>query len=133
MKLRRSRSYRRGRIEIIPMIDVMFFLLVTFMLASLSMQSLNSLTVNLPQGDAPNLQHKEPVTMTVTKESQIFLDKTPVTLATMAFVLKSMLSSADRGVVVNADSAAPEGTVVEAMLQARRAGVDHFLIAVKRE
>ncbi len=133
MKLRRSRSYRRGRIEIIPMIDVMFFLLVTFMLASLSMQSLNSLTVNLPQGDAPNLQHKEPVTMTVTKESKIFLDKTPVTLATMAFVLKSMLSAQDRGVVVNADSAAPEGTVVEAMLQARRAGVDHFLIAVKRE
>jgi len=115
------------------MIDVMFFLLVTFMLASLSMQSLNSLTVNLPQGDAPNLQHKEPVTMTVTKESKIFLDKTPVTLATMAFVLKTMLSTQDRGVVVNADSAAPEGTVVEAMLQARRAGVDHFLIAVKRE
>jgi biopolymer transport protein ExbD len=133
MKLRRSRTYRRGRIEIIPMIDVMFFLLVTFMLASLSMQSLNSLTVNLPQGDAPNLQHKEPVTMTVTKESKIFLDKTPVTLPTMAFVLKTMLSTQDRGVVVNADSAAPEGTVVEAMLQARRAGVDHFLIAVKRE
>jgi len=48
MKLKRSRSYRRGRIEIIPMIDVMFFLLVTFMLASLSMQSLNSLRVDLP-------------------------------------------------------------------------------------
>jgi biopolymer transport protein ExbD len=133
MKLRRARTYRRGRIEIIPMIDVMFFLLVTFMLASLSMQSLNSLTVNLPQGNAPNLQHKEPVTMTVTKDSKIYLDKTPVTLATMAFVLKSMLSTEDRGMVVNADTAAPEGTVVEAMLQARRAGVDHFLIAVKRE
>ena len=31
MKLRRGRGYRRGRIEIIPMIDVMFFLLVSFM------------------------------------------------------------------------------------------------------
>jgi biopolymer transport protein ExbD len=39
MKLKRSRSYRRGRIEIIPMIDVMFFLPVTFMLASLAMQN----------------------------------------------------------------------------------------------
>lgn len=53
MKLRKGRGYRRGRIEIIPMIDVMFFLLVTCMLASLSMQSLNSITVNLPQGDVP--------------------------------------------------------------------------------
>ena len=48
MKLRARRQRRRGRIEIIPMIDVMFFLLVTFMLASLSMQSLNSLRVDLP-------------------------------------------------------------------------------------
>ena len=89
MKLRKGRGYRRGRIEIIPMIDVMFFLLVTFMLASLSMQSLNSITVNLPQGDAPNLQHKEPVALTITKDSQIFLDKTPTTLTTMAFTLKT--------------------------------------------
>ena len=66
MKLQRSRAYRHGRIEIIPMIDVMFFLLVTFMLASLSMQSLNSITVNLPQGNAENLQHEEPVTLTIT-------------------------------------------------------------------
>jgi biopolymer transport protein ExbD len=133
MKLPRSRSYRHGRIEIIPMIDVMFFLLVTFMLASLSMQSLNSITVNLPQGNAQNLQHEEPVTLTITKDSQIFIDKTPTTLANMAFTLKSMLNRADPGVVVNADSAAPEGIVVQAMLQARRAGVEHFLIAVKRE
>ncbi|HLW71653.1 MAG TPA: biopolymer transporter ExbD [Candidatus Binataceae bacterium] len=133
MKLVRSRESRRGRIEIIPMIDVMFFLLVTFMLASLSMQSLNSITVNLPQGDAPNLSHQEPVTLTVTKDSRIFLDKTPITMATLAFTLKAMMMGRDAGVVVNADGAAPEGVVVEAMLQARRAGVEHFLIAVKRD
>jgi len=133
MKLARSRESRRGRIEIIPMIDVMFFLLVTFMLASLSMQSLNSITVNLPQGDAPNLQHQEPVTLTITRDSKIFIDKTPATLATMAFTLKAAMGNKDPGLVVNADSAAPEGVVVEAMLQARRAGVEHFLIAVKRD
>ena len=52
MKLRKSRQPRRGRIEIIPMIDVMFFLLVTFMLASRSIQSLHSLPGNLPRGQA---------------------------------------------------------------------------------
>lgn len=133
MKLRKRRSYRRGRIEIIPMIDVMFFLLVTFMLASLSMQSLNSLTVNLPKGNAPSLEQKEPVALTITKDSKIFLDKTPTTLETLAFTLKGMLQGDNPKVVVNADSAAPEGVVVQAMLQARRAGVEHFLIAVRRE
>ena len=133
MKIRRARHYRHGRIEIIPMIDVMFFLLVTFMLASLSMQSLNSITVNLPQGNAENFQHKEPVTLTITRDSQLLVDKNPTTLENLAFTLKPMLSPGDPGVVVNADSAAPEGIVVQAMLQARRAGVEHFLIAVKRQ
>src|SRR5205823_607776 len=52
MKLRKSRSARKGRIEIIPMIDVMFFLLATFMLASLTMLNLHSLGVHLPKGKA---------------------------------------------------------------------------------
>ena len=60
MKLRKARHSRRGRIEIIPMIDVMFFLLATFMLASLSLQNLHSLPVNLPQGKAAPIQAKTP-------------------------------------------------------------------------
>jgi len=59
------------------MIDVMFFLLVTFMLASLSMQSLNSIAVNLPKGNAESMEHQEPITLTVTHDSKIFIDKTP--------------------------------------------------------
>ncbi len=133
MKLKRGRDYRRGRIEIIPMIDVMFFLLVTFMLASLAMQSLNSFTVNLPKGQAEALKHKEPVTLTITQDKKLFLDKTPVTIDTLAVTLKGMLQGQDQGLVVAADTAAPEGAVVQAMLAARRAGVEHFQIAVKRE
>jgi biopolymer transport protein ExbD len=131
MKLRRARDFRHGRIEIIPMIDVMFFLLVTFMLASLSMQTLNSIAVNLPKGEAESIEHREPITMTVTRDSHIFLDKTETTLDQLAFVLKPMLKANEQGVIVNADTDAPEGTVVQAMIQARRAGVEKFLIAVK--
>lgn len=131
MELRKSRQYRRGRIEIIPMIDVMLFLLATFMLASLSMQNLHSLAVNLPQGKAAPFQAKTPVTLTVTQDSRIFLDKTPVTLATLAETLKPMLQGPQASVIVAADSSAPNGLVVQAMLQTRKAGAEHFLIAVK--
>ena len=113
MKLKRSRESRRGRIEIIPMIDVMFFLLVTFMLASLSMQSLNSLTV--------------------TRAGDMLLNETAVTLETLAPTLQAMLPSPEANVVVAADSGAPTGVVVQAMLRAREAGAAHFLFAIKRE
>ena len=133
MKLRRSRVYRRGRIEIIPMIDVMFFLLATFMLASLSMQNLHSLAVNLPKGKAAPMSRAQPVTLTITKAAKIYLDHTPVTLATIASTLKPMLKRHGSAVIVAADRDARDGVVVHAMLQARKAGADQLLIAVKHE
>lgn len=131
MKLRKTRTSKRGRIEIIPMIDVMFFLLATFMLASLSMQNLHSLAVNLPKGSAAPMQAKAPVTLTVTKDGRIYLDKTPVMLDAIASVLKPMLQKPDSDIIISADTAAPNGIVVQAMLRARQAGAGHFLIAVK--
>ena len=126
MKLRKSRQRRRGRIEIIPMIDVMFFLLVTFILASLSMQNLHSLAVNLPRGRAAVMRPKTPVTLTVTRDGRILLDDTPVTLETLAATLKPMLIGQDSSVIVASDSAAPYGVPVQAMIQARNAGAGIF-------
>ena len=131
MKVRRLRAHKRGRIEIIPMIDVMFFLLATFMLASLAMQNLHSLAVNLPQGEAAAMDAKKPVTLTVTRDSQILLNELPVSLATLAATLKPLLKGEDADVIVAADNEAPQGVVVQAMLAARAAGAQHFLIAVK--
>ena len=111
MKLRPSRQSRRGRIEIIPMIDVMFFLLATFMLASLALQNLHSLTVNMPRGQAPLVRAAESVTMTVTRDGQILINQAGVTLDTLV--------------------AAPSGTVVQALLKARDAGAEHFLFAIQ--
>jgi biopolymer transport protein ExbD len=113
------------------MIDVMFFLLATFMLASLSLQNLHSLPVNLPRGKAAPIQASAPVTLTVTREKALFLDGAPVTLDTLARTLKPMMEVSRGSIIVAADSAAPQGMVVQAMLQARYAGAEHFLIAVR--
>ncbi len=133
MKLRKTRTSRRGRIEIIPMIDVMFFLLATFILASLSVQHLFaiSIQVNLPQGQADPFKAEKPVTLTVTRDSKIFIDQTPVELDQLAAALKPHLRGEDATVVMAADSEAPNGVAVQAMLRAREAGARHFLIAVK--
>ena len=132
MKRRKSRESKKGRIEIIPMIDVMFFLLATFMLASLTMQNLNTLPVSLPQGKAEMLSTPTPVTLTLTRDRQIFINKIPVTLDTLADTVRPLLG-AEGDLIISADNDAPQGLVVQAMLQARSAGARHFLIAVKHE
>ncbi len=133
MKLRKTRTPRKGSIQIIPMIDVMFFLLATFMLASLSMQNLDSLQVNLPKGQAEKLSAEKPITLTLTKDSEIFINQESVTLDTLATTLTPLLQDAGKKLIVSADNEAPQGIVVQAMLQARRAGVQQFLIAVQHK
>lgn len=133
MKRRKSRTAPKGRIEIIPMIDVMFFLLATFMLASLSMQKLDSLQVDLPEGKAEKLSTDKPVTLTITSDSKIFVNQTSVTLETLAATLKPLINDSQQKLIVSADNEAPQGIVVQAMLQARTTGAQHFLIAVKHK
>jgi len=133
MKLKPSRTRRRGRIEIIPMIDVMFFLLATFMLASLAMQNLHSLPVTLPQGNAQSLQVAHPLTLTVTQEGHLMVNEDPTTLEGLGDILRTHLTGDARTVIVNADAGAPNGIVVQAMLAGRAVGVEKFLFAVQRK
>jgi biopolymer transport protein ExbD len=132
MKLRKPRRRRRGRIEIIPMIDVMFFLLATFMLASLAMQRLDAVKVDLPSGQAQQMSEDQPLTLTVDRTNTVFLDRQPVRLDQVEAGVRRLLKP-DRNVVIAADAAAAQGAVVQAMLAARRAGAEHFLMAIDRE
>jgi len=132
MKLRRSRTSKRGRIEIIPMIDVMFFLLATFMLTSLSMQRLDAVKLDLPQGQAQQLSEQQPLTLSVTKTGQIQVNRQSVQLNEVAAAVRRQVRP-DGDIVVAADSAASNGLVVQAILQARQGGAEHFLIAVQRD
>jgi biopolymer transport protein ExbD len=133
VKLRKQRAFRRGRIEIIPMIDVMFFLLATFMLASLTLQNLHSMPVDLPQGRAQQLEAPKRISLTVTREGALFVDEVPVALVDLASALKPLLADPETRIVIAADNQAPNGAVVQAMLRAREAGAAHFLFAIRRE
>lgn len=132
MKLRKSRIQRKGKIEIIPMIDVMFFLLATFILASLSLQRLDAIKVNLPQGAATSVQNEHLLTLSITANDTLLLDRTPVNLDQLPTQIKPLLDSTKR-IVISADQHASHGAVVKAMLAASKGGVEHFLIAVEHE
>ncbi len=132
MKLRPSRTRRRGRIEIIPMIDVMFFLLATFMLASLAMQNLHSLRVNLPRGTAQSLVVDRSPTLAVTADGRLLVDQNETSFDELTTVIRARLGTGTT-VIVNADEAAPNGVVVRAMLEARAAGADKFLFAIRKQ
>ena len=80
MKLRDWRVNRQPRLMIIPMIDIIFFLLVFFMLSTLYMVEQKTLPVQLPAAQAAQADMKKQVAVTVTAEGQTYVDEENVPL-----------------------------------------------------
>lgn len=131
MKLKRSRKSRRGRIEIIPMIDIMFFLLATFMLASLTMHHFDALPINLTQGKAAPIKDGDKITLAIDANNKFFVNEKPVALDALRSVLEPLLQQENKTIIIASDKNALQGNVTQAMLQARQAGAQHFSIMVK--
>lgn len=132
MKLRRYQR-KKARIEIIPMIDTMFFLLVFFMVATLSMTVQRGLSVNLPHAATAREELRQTATLTLTKEGRLFLDKEELASLAQAVVRLTQWKAhgADVAVVINADRSVEHGRVVEMMDTVRQSGVTRMAVAVK--
>jgi len=71
--------HKKARIEIIPLIDIMFFLLASFMMVSLSQVHMKGIKVNLPSGVSGQTQTKrEYISVSVDKDGHYFFDKDEV-------------------------------------------------------
>jgi biopolymer transport protein ExbD len=132
MKLPRT-TKRKPRIEIIPMIDTMFFLLVFFMVATVSMTFQRGMPVNLPHAASARDEIKQVVTLTLTKEGKLYLDKeemaTPADAA--ARVASQGAAGGQTSVVIAADRAVEHGKVIDLMDAVRQVGVSRIAVAVK--
>jgi biopolymer transport protein ExbD len=128
----RQRPAKRARIEIIPMIDVIFFLLVFFMVSSLAMTKINSMPVALPKTSADPEAIKQDIILTIKKDGSLFINKTPTTLDNLGSLLANEMREHPQDVVVvNADEGSNYGLVVRAMDRARQIGVRKFALATE--
>ena len=130
MKIAR-RELRKARIEIIPMIDTVFFLLVFFMMASLSMTVYRGLPVNLPAAASGQATRGDKAAITLDREGRMYLNREPVMRDTLGGRLRALLST-NPGLVVmiNADGEVLHRRVVDVVDVARTAGISRLAIAV---
>ena len=122
-------SRKRARIEIIPLIDIIFFLLATFIMVSLSMTKNQGVQVALPTaGTAASLgdsqQMEKAVTLSVTEKGEVFFNKEKITLAQLPLRLQNLKSTVtDPRVIVNSDAGADFRHVVGVLDEVRRIGI----------
>ena len=117
---------KKARIEIIPLIDVIFFLLATFVLFTLSLNKIQSVPVNLPQASAsaPKDQKNTSVVIQLSEGDSAFWNKEPVSLAEVAPRLASYKTSTPNPrVLVTGDDRARFGNVIRVLDEVRLAGI----------
>jgi biopolymer transport protein ExbD len=119
------RSKRHARIEIIPLIDIMFFLLATFVMVSLSMVKSHGVPVRLPStATGQQIEHKDFSTISVTASGQVYLDKEEVSLAELATKLEVLKANNEEfKIFINGDEDARLGLAIEVLDTARSLGI----------
>ena len=120
---------KRARSEIIPLIDIIFFLLATFIMVSLSMTKNQGVQVSLPTaGSATSLGDQQEmdkaVTLSVNDKGDVFYNKEKITLAQLPLRLQTLKSTArDPRVIINSDAGADFKHVVGVLDEVRKIGI----------
>ena len=131
MKLRGYQP-KKPRIEIIPMIDTIFFLLVFFMMASLAMTTSKGMPVNLPKASAATERPVVKVVLTLTESGNYYIDKQVMQFDQIYDGLKCRLKDNPSAVVViNCDKRQAWEKGIQLADEAKRAGARFLTIATE--
>ena len=122
-----------ARIEIIPLIDIMFFLLAAFMLVSLSMVNSKSVKVNLPTATTATADTgRDFINLSVDKAGLVFLDTKPIAANELALALAALTkTNADLRVFISGDRESRHGDVIRVLDLVRGAGIQKVAFEVR--
>ncbi|MCA9777080.1 MAG: biopolymer transporter ExbD [Candidatus Eremiobacteraeota bacterium] len=137
----KKRAKRKPRIEIIPMVDVMFLLLVFYILASIGLTIERGIPVSLPDAVSSENAVVEETKITITKSGDVFLNHDKVDLDSLGEAVKEKASAEPGGiehlqqgyVVLNIDMDVPHRQVIKAMDQLREVGISNFSMATEED
>jgi biopolymer transport protein ExbD len=134
-----GRGKKGARIEIIPLIDIIFFLLATFIMVSLSMTKNQGVQVALPAaGSAASLgdnqEMEKAVTLSVNDKGEVFFNKDKITIAQLPMRLQTYKAqSKDPKVVINSDAGADFKFVVGVLDEVRKIGISKVGISTDKK
>ena len=135
MRMRSPIPKKHARIEIIPLIDIMFFLLASFMMVSLSQTHMKGIPVNLPSANSPPQppdQKKDYVAVRVTEGGLIYFDNVPVLSDDVLNRLYQLHEQKkDIKVSLSAEPLATHGDVITLLDKIRLAGITKIGYQIK--
>ena len=127
--------HKKARIEIIPLIDIMFFLLASFMMVSLSQTHMKGIRVNLPAANAPPPppdQPKDFVAIRIAEGGLIYFDNAPVNFDEVHSRLFEMQKANPQvKISLSAETLALHGQVIDVLDKIRSVGITKIGYQIK--
>jgi len=132
MKIGSPVPQKKARIEIIPLIDIMFFLLASFMMVSLTMIKMQSIKMDLPTATQAKRDFKPDIlNISVDKSGDIYVEKKPVNVVELHNVLSNRFrANTNLPVYISGDKDASHGAVIRVLDLVRREGIQKVSFAV---
>ena len=126
---------KKARIEIIPLIDIMFFLLASFMMVSLSQVTMKGQKVNLPTGTSGEVQSKKDyISLSVDKDGYTYFDKEKIALeAVLPKLLQIHSVNPEAKIFIRGDREALHGNVIRVLDQIRSSGFTKLSFEIKSQ
>jgi biopolymer transport protein ExbD len=127
--------HKKARIEIIPLIDIMFFLLASFMMVSLSQTTMKGMKVSLPIGSSGETQSKKDyVSLSVDRDGFTYFDKEKIPLEEVLPRLRKIyLTNPDAKIFIRGDAEAVHGNVTRLLDQIRSSGYTKISFEIKSQ
>ena len=126
---------KKARIEIIPLIDVIFFLLATFVLFTLSLNRIKSVPVDLPVATPPSGKPPEKddsVTIQVSADESLFWNKEPIEMSELeSRITAYKTQTEDPRILIAGDEKARFGNTVRVLDEVRKAGILKFSVETR--
>ncbi len=126
---------KHARIEIIPLIDIMFFLLASFMMVSLSQTTMKGMKVALPTGSSGQTQSKKDyVSFSVDRDGYIYWDKDRIEYTDVVTKLRGMYqANPETKIFIRGDRDALHGNVTRLLDQIRSTGFTKIAFEIKSQ
>jgi biopolymer transport protein ExbD len=133
MKILSPLPRKRGRLEIIPLIDIMFFLLASFMMVSLTLQHLMSIGVNLPTAtQAKSTAKPDMIVLAVDRFGQVSMDDKPISFPDLSALLRQRAAvNPNYPVYIQGQKETTHAAMIYALDFVKRAGIQKVAFSVK--
>jgi len=133
MKFKESSKDKGLEINLTPLIDVVFLLLIFFMVSTTFVYT-NSLKVNLPKAKGESVETQKNVNVSITKVGALLVNGKEVPKIAFKNKIKKLYSENPNAIVIiQADKDSKHGDVVFVMDESKKAGFDRFAIAAEEE